>query len=457
MAYPDVFFSILSIPLFYLFLRIYFDKKLSLGITGIYAISAYFISYSRFAWNTNLIPFFVLLFLLSLYKFLEKNEKTHWAWVLSLGFALGVGFQLHAIIMVLFSTVTFLVFLFSMKKNCLVWKKWAVVLLIFLALNASQIVNEVKTNFSNTKTLINFVFPKNSAQASAGNNIINLSRLKNDIDCHIEANFFLLSSYGGNEQCHHDFVSVPSGGWINYYFKNIENGIKFFVLLISLLFSIIGYFFLVYYSKKEKDIAKKYFLQLIILYFAIGFIIMLPISKSNINDIRYFTFGFFMPFMFLGFLIKFMFQKITHLKYVVPVAVILFCLLMTSNVEAVFIDAKHFFANDVTCSSLYKTTLGELEPIVQYMVSHSNGQKQIYLEKNDSYRSMPDSLAYLLKQKNIDLMEVENENYSVSGDSPIFYASCKTPELLPESILLKMDDTNLNQNIGHIYVYQINK
>jgi hypothetical protein len=344
-----------------------------------------------------------------------------------------------------------------MKKNCLVWKKWAVVLLIFLALNASQIVNEVKTNFSNTKTLINFVFPKNSAQASAGNNIINLSRLKNDIDCHIEANFFLLSSYGGNEQCHHDFVSVPSGGWINYCFKNIENGIKFFVLLISLLFSIIGYFFLVYYSKKEKDIAKKYFLQLIILYFAIGFIIMLPISKSNINDIRYFTFGFFMPFMFLGFLIKFMFQKITHLKYVVPVAVILFCLLMTSNVEAVFIDAKHFFANDVTCSSLYKTTLGELEPIVQYMVSHSNGQKQIYLEKNDSYRSMPDSLAYLLKQKNIDLMEVENENYSVSGDSPIFYASCKTPELLPESILLKMDDTNLNQNIGHIYVYQINK
>jgi len=136
-AYPDVFFSILSIALFYLFLRIYFTKNLSLGITAIYTISAYFINYSRFGWNTNPIPFFVILFLLSLFKILEKNEKVKWFWVLSLGFALGIGFQLHAIIMILFPTTAFIIFLFSMKKNYLIWKKWAVVLLIFLALNTN--------------------------------------------------------------------------------------------------------------------------------------------------------------------------------------------------------------------------------------------------------------------------------------------------------------------------------
>ena len=135
LAYPDVFFAILSIPLFFFFLNIYFKKNLSLGITGLYAISAYFIQYSRFAWNTNLIPFFVLLFLLSLYKFLIKNEKTHWIWVILLGVALGIGFQLHAIVMILFSITTFFIFLFSMKKNYKAWKKWAVVLLIFIALN----------------------------------------------------------------------------------------------------------------------------------------------------------------------------------------------------------------------------------------------------------------------------------------------------------------------------------
>jgi 4-amino-4-deoxy-L-arabinose transferase-like glycosyltransferase len=93
LAYPDLFFAILSIPLFYLFSRISFSKNISLGLTGLYAVSAYFIEYSRFAWNTNLIPFFVLLLLVSLYKFLEKNEKTGWIWVLSLGVLFWPAFQ----------------------------------------------------------------------------------------------------------------------------------------------------------------------------------------------------------------------------------------------------------------------------------------------------------------------------------------------------------------------------
>ena len=65
-AYPDVFFSILSIPLLYHFLRRYFSQKASLAAVCIYAFSAFDITYSRFAWNVNLLPFFILLFLLSL-------------------------------------------------------------------------------------------------------------------------------------------------------------------------------------------------------------------------------------------------------------------------------------------------------------------------------------------------------------------------------------------------------
>ena len=43
LAYPDLLFSILSIPLLYFFLNIYFSRKLSLSLTGLYAISDYFI------------------------------------------------------------------------------------------------------------------------------------------------------------------------------------------------------------------------------------------------------------------------------------------------------------------------------------------------------------------------------------------------------------------------------
>ena len=398
LAYPDVFFSILSIPLFYAFLRIFFSENLALGLVGLYSISAYFISYSRFAWNTNLIPFFVLLFLFSIYKFLEKKEKTSWIWVLSLGFALGVGFQLHAIVMILFSSVTFLVFLFSLRQNPLVWKKWAVVFLIFMALNTSQMISEARTNFSNTKNLLSFAFPGSASAASTRPNTINMPKLERDLDCHVEANALFLSS-NGDGQCTHVFMTAPADGLANRYFSNSAGKTLFATLLASLLFSIFGYFFLIYHSWKEPDAAKKYFLRFIVIYFAIGFLIMLPLSQNGINDLRYFVFGFFMPFLFLGFLIKFISQKFLRMRYLILPVAIIFSLLIISNVEAIISDAKPFLADNVSCSTLYQTTLGELEPIVQYIVSNSTGRKQVYLGQNDSQRIMFDSLTYLLRQQ----------------------------------------------------------
>ena len=245
-AYPDVLFSILSIPLLYIFLKAYFSKNISLGVTAIYSVSAYFINYSHFAWNTNLIPFFVLLFLLSLFKLLEKNEKTSWTWVVSLGFALGVGFQLHAITMFLFSAVTFFVFLISMKRSLHAWKKWVVVFSIFLVLNVSQIINEAQTNFKNTKTLLSIVFTKNDPQRSVSSQNISLLNFQRDLNCQIEANFFLLSSYG-KDQCLHSFITTPKNGFAITYFQNTEGKTLFTLLVTSLLFSFFGYFFLIHY------------------------------------------------------------------------------------------------------------------------------------------------------------------------------------------------------------------
>ena len=441
LAYPDVFFSILLIPLFYLFLRIYFSKNLALGITGIYAISAYFIIYSRFAWNTNLIPFFVILFLLSLYKFLEKNEKTSWLWVLSLGFALGVGFQLHAIVMIIFSIVAFLVFLFSMKKNYLAWKKWVVVLLVFLALNAGQITKEMRTNFSNSEAFLHSVVSRDKDTPSV--NAITLLKLGNDVDCHIEANFFLLSSYG-DERCPHSFIGFLSDDWVASYFSNFQGRIDFMILFASLVFSVAGYFLLVYYGKKEKDIAKKYFLRLIILYFTVGFLVMLPLSQNNVNDFRYFVFGFFMPFMFLGFLAKYLTQKLKRRKYITAVvALIIFCLLIFSNVKAIYVKADSLLKGTATCLQ-HRAILGEIEPIAQDMISQANEQGWLYLEKSE--RSIPDAFGYLLKKQNVDLIKVDEGNYYMYNNVPIFYLDCKTQQKLSVGTILNTDNIDFDQS-----------
>ena len=64
MAYPDVFFSLLAIPLLYLFLRKYFSVWIALALTSMMSVSLFIITSSRFASNPNAIPFFLMLFLL---------------------------------------------------------------------------------------------------------------------------------------------------------------------------------------------------------------------------------------------------------------------------------------------------------------------------------------------------------------------------------------------------------
>jgi len=440
LAYPDVFFSILSIPLFYFFLRTYFGKNLSLSLTGLYSISAYLIHYSRFAWSCNPIPFFVLLFLLSLFKFLDKNEKVPWIWVVFLGFAWGVGFQLHAITMIIFSGVIFLAFLFSMKKNYGAWKKWAVVLVIFFALNASQIVSETRTNFSNTKAFLNSSSQKRNIQGSA------LTLIENDIDCHIEANFLYLSSYNASfsrSNCSHDFSKFISGELIKDSSKNIKNKISLIIFLVSLVFSGVGYFLLIYYSKKEAEKSKKYFLRLLAIYCLMGFLLMLPLSRGDINDLRYFSFLFFIPFVFLGFFMKFISEKFTR-KYIIMPIVIVFFLLAISDAEAISSQTAILLNKNSTCSGW--ATLGEIEPVVKYITSYPNEQT-IYFGGNKEISVAFEPLVYLLKKQNVDAVKVRNEDELISTDGPSFYMSCGKSK--------KIEDVYNYEKIGHIYVYQI--
>src|SRR3989344_3840076 len=60
MAMFVLIFSTASIVIFYVFLRRYFGVRLALGLTALFAVSAYFVMYGRFAWNPNMLPFFVL-------------------------------------------------------------------------------------------------------------------------------------------------------------------------------------------------------------------------------------------------------------------------------------------------------------------------------------------------------------------------------------------------------------
>ena len=245
LAFPDLLFSILSIPLLYLLLKIYFSRNLSLILAGLYSVSYFSIIYSRFAWNPNPIPFFAILFIMSLYEFLIAAEKTNWKWIVAAGIAIGTGVQLHAILMILFPLMSFLVLLFIFVKNRNTWKKIAVIFLIAVALNSPQIVSEFKSNFKNTKIFISSLNDKSSPDKGEFKKNVELN-----IACHAQANMHIISSLGDKYDCNFLFVLSE---WENNAYYNL------YLLLIisSFLFSLFGYVALVYKTKNSDDIHDK--------------------------------------------------------------------------------------------------------------------------------------------------------------------------------------------------------
>src|SRR4030043_2138603 len=74
-AYPDLLFSVLTTPLFFLFLRHFFSKTTALLVAALYAFNFVMIQFSRFAWNPNSVPFWTLLTFFALLKSVDEKIK----------------------------------------------------------------------------------------------------------------------------------------------------------------------------------------------------------------------------------------------------------------------------------------------------------------------------------------------------------------------------------------------
>ncbi len=96
-------FSILSLPLFYFLFRRYFSYLISASVTALYSVSLFAIVYSRFAWNPNMLLFFVPGFLLCLlFLSKEKQKKTKIIFLYLIAILLSIITQLHFLAFITF-------------------------------------------------------------------------------------------------------------------------------------------------------------------------------------------------------------------------------------------------------------------------------------------------------------------------------------------------------------------
>jgi 4-amino-4-deoxy-L-arabinose transferase-like glycosyltransferase len=409
LGYADALFGILTVALFYPFLRILFAQPVALALTGVFALSSYFIQFSRFSWNTNLIPFFVLLFLFSLHFFRESTERMRWRWAVVFGIALGLGIQLHVLVLIAFLLVTAPVAVYSLWQEPARWRHWVLVLLVVSALNVPQIVNEMQTDFSNTKILF-----QSSGQRGSINEGQLITLIRNGIDCQVEANAFFLTA-SGRDSCTYDVLRPSS-------YMPLKSLADLGMLVLSLMLTGGGYILFVWYAKREPTGPQKRFYGLMALYLAVVFVIMIPLSKEKFSDVRYLTPLFFLPFVLFGVCMRWLSDMLPRLWAVLLVSGC-FLGMIVFNGEALAEQFLPLLSKTRTCTSHF-TTLGEVEPVADYILAQLGDQKTVASRGDQDLHVLFPPLAYLLGQAGVASTEL-NRKLDLPAGIPAYLISCK--------------------------------
>lgn len=408
-AYPDLFFSLLSIPFLFFFLKKYFRSDIALALSGLMGVSYFFVNISRFSWNPNSIPFFTLLFLFSFLEMMEEKNKNKYLWPILVGISLGVGVQLHTFLLLILPTVSFVIFLYLWIQKNFLWRNMFLVILLSFFMNVPQIVSEIQTGGANVQQF----FVSSDVQSEGRANIF--SNGGTVLSCYIQANANMIFSLENMEGCGELF---SPGKAVKKYGDTpgvLSNVYLFTVAMItSTLFLVIGYFFLGYYFRKESDYSRKNFLLLFLLYSTVSLLFFIPVASHM--EPRYFVILFFVPFVLFGFFLQFLLEKISKNGIVLFWIIIMLCVILNLT-----IDWKAFalYRNNQASDS-ENSILGEIEPVAQYISENAYSEK-IYITGGRIYLNrFFGPLRYLVNRQGTELVEFD-DILDANKDASLFH------------------------------------
>jgi 4-amino-4-deoxy-L-arabinose transferase-like glycosyltransferase len=149
-------FSIATVWLVYKMGETIFSKKVGLISAFLYAISPTVITYSRSSWNPNLMPFFTIATLLSLFLALKKRSNKLF---IACGILFGILMQLHYLATFIGVIVAVYVMLWhypnTFKNIKIIVKQYLLILVGFLIGFAPFIAFELRHSFTNSLNILN--------------------------------------------------------------------------------------------------------------------------------------------------------------------------------------------------------------------------------------------------------------------------------------------------------------
>lgn len=220
-AFPDAALFILSIPLFYYFLRHFFSKTVSLSTASLYAFSYFNLLYSRFAWSCNQLFFWQILFALGLYKMTSEEKMKIGKWTVLTAITILALSQIHFValtIYLIFGAVYLLYYRFRPQNVSL--KHWLAVLILTMVFYAPVIASEAKNNWDNSKRLWAALRQEDQAQMSFQ------KKVKVTFEKTSQFFTFVLTSYDDKE-----IENIELYGGIFFFISILTAAVVFFKLM----------------------------------------------------------------------------------------------------------------------------------------------------------------------------------------------------------------------------------
>jgi len=139
----------------YFIVKELFNKKIALISTIFLSFSSVLIDFSRFSWNPNLLPLFVLLTIYFAIKSLQTNK---WHYFFLLGAFLSFSIQLHYLVLFLIPAIG-IIFLSSLYKKSVKqlisqFHNFLISVLSFIIFSSPLIIFDLRHNFLNSKLFL---------------------------------------------------------------------------------------------------------------------------------------------------------------------------------------------------------------------------------------------------------------------------------------------------------------
>ncbi|PJA86821.1 MAG: hypothetical protein CO141_02700 [Candidatus Moranbacteria bacterium CG_4_9_14_3_um_filter_42_9] len=277
-------FSILSLPLFYLFCRRYFSHFISIGLLAIYCTSLYMVSYSRFSWSPNVLPFLILLAFYSLLRSFSEDEKKKNSWFIISSAIMVIITQIHFNAFFVIPAIVLPLLIICRPRFKL--RTWAGVLLVLFILYSPVIISDIETKGQNLRY---FIHKFNRSGNGSGNFNEKLVQV-----IHYNASEYFLIVTGIDH--------INGKKLTGYGFSNPEHKAWRIAAIATLSLALLVLFYSLW---KEKDRKRKDFLWLIVLWFLVSFSYFFFVKKSGFNIYpRFFLVAAPLPFVFFGLLLE---------------------------------------------------------------------------------------------------------------------------------------------------------